>query len=103
RCSAAEAATMKVADAKPPEEVSEAIRAALDEKSLTLSNGTQPFFEFWFRKQLPLAKSPAGGTLAVDAVPEGSVLGVVRVTGKRHDFRDEEIPAGVYIVRIGIQ
>jgi hypothetical protein len=103
RCSAAEAATMKVADGKPPEEVSEAIRAALDEKSLTLSTGTQPFFEFWFRKQLPLAKAPAGGTLAIDTIPEGSVLGVVRVTGQRRDFRDEDIPPGVYIVRIGIQ
>ena len=102
-CFAAETATMKVVDAKPPEEISEAIRAALDEKSLTLSSGTQPFFEFWFRKQLPLAKTPAGGTLAIDTVPEASVLGVVRVTGKRRDFRDEDIPPGVYVVRLGIQ
>src|SRR6185369_5218892 len=57
----------------------------------------------WFRKQLPLAKAPVGGTLAIDTVPEGSVLGVVRATGKRRDFRDEDIPPGVYVVRLGIQ
>jgi hypothetical protein len=31
------------------------------------------------------------------------VLGVLKVSSERYDFRDEEIPIGVYILRFGIQ
>ncbi len=99
----ADDATMKAASAKAPAEVSEAIRSALDDKALQLSSGDKPFFEFWFRKPVPLAKKPEGGTLALDTVTEGTVLGVLRVNEDRRDFRDEELPKGVYIVRLGIQ
>jgi hypothetical protein len=98
-----EPATLSVATAKPPEEVAEPIRATLDDKVLRLSTGDKPFFEFWFRKPLPLAKKPAGGTLGLDTIAEGTVLGVLRVYAERRDFRDEELPKGVYIVRLGIQ
>jgi hypothetical protein len=100
---AAEAAKLTVDAASPPEEVAEPIRAALDGKVLRLSEGGAPFFEFWFRKPLPLASQPAGGTLALGTIPEGTVLGVLRVNAERYDFRDEEIPPGVYIMRLGIQ
>ncbi len=98
-----EPAMLSVAAAKPPVEVAEPIRAALDDKVLRLSTGDKPFFEFWFRKQLPLAKKPTGGTLALDTMTEGIVLGVLRVDTERRDFRDEELPSGIYVVRLGIQ
>jgi hypothetical protein len=98
-----EPATLSIATAKAPDEVAEPIRAALDDKVLRLSSGDKPFFEFWFRKQLPLAKQPADGTLGLETIAEGTVLGVLRVNEERRDFRDEELPKGVYIVRLGIQ
>jgi hypothetical protein len=103
RLSAAETVTLAVADAKPPEEVAAPIRTALDGKSLRLSEGDKPFFEFWFRKELPLAEKPANGNLGLSTMQEGTVLGVVRVDGERYDFRNEEIPKGVYVVRLGLQ
>jgi hypothetical protein len=98
-----EPAKLSVADAKPPEEVAEPIRAALDAKVLRLANGDKPFFEFWFRKELPLVEKPADGTLGLTTMQEGTVLGVVRVGEDQYDFRNEEIPKGVYIVRLGVQ
>ena len=56
-----EAAQLTVAAADPPVEVAEPIKTALDGKVFRLSSGDAPFFEFWFRKELPLAKqSPEG-------------------------------------------
>ena len=98
-----EAAQLTVAAADPPVEVAEPIRTALDGKVFRLSSGDAPFFEFWFRKELPLAKQSAGGTLELDTVQEGTVLGILKVDAQRYDFRNEEIPHGVYILRLGIQ
>jgi hypothetical protein len=100
---AAEAAKLTVVTAEPPQEVAAPIRAVLDQKSLQLTDGEAPFFEFWFRKELPLAKQPENGSLTLETIQEGAVLGVVKVNVKRYDFRDEELPPGVYVMRYGIQ
>jgi hypothetical protein len=98
-----ETATLAVATAAPPAEVAAAIQATLDKKVIRLSSGTAPFFEFWFRKDLPLANAPQDGTLDLATIQEGSVLGALKVDAERSDFRNEEIPPGVYILRLGIQ
>jgi hypothetical protein len=100
---AIEPAKLTVAAAEPPKEVAEPIRAALDNKSLRLSTGETPFFEFWFRKELPLANKPEDGQLGLNTIEEGTVLGAVKVNAQRTDFRNEEIPPGIYILRCGIQ
>jgi hypothetical protein len=100
---AGEAAMLAVAAADPPAEVAEPIRTALDGKVLRLHSGDAPFFEFWFRKELPLANQPAGNTLELGTIQEGTMLGVVKVDTQRYDFRNEEIPPGVYVIRFGIQ
>jgi hypothetical protein len=94
---------LAVAAAALPEEVAEPIRKVLNDQAVTLADGTSTFFQFWFRKELPLAQAPVGGTLALDTLQEGTVLGVLKVNSERHDFRDEEIPTGIYILRFGIQ
>jgi hypothetical protein len=94
---------LTVATADPPQKVSGPIRAALDGKVVRLSTGDAPFFEFWFRKELPLANKPQGGTLDLSTIQEGTVLGVVKVDAERYDFRNEEIPPGIYLMRLGIQ
>jgi len=101
---AADAAKLAVATDKPPDEVAEPIRAALDGKVLRLTGeGDKPFFEFWLRKDLPLAQKPEGGQLDISTIPEGTILGVLRVNAQRRDFRNEEIPPGVYTLRFGVQ
>ena len=41
--------------------------------------------------------------MAVETLTEGAVLGVLRVDENRRDFRDEELPKGTYIMRLGLQ
>jgi hypothetical protein len=101
--SAAQAGKLAVTQGAPPKEVAEPIRAVLDSKALRITTDDKATFDFWFRKDLPLAEKPAGGTLGLSTVKEGTLLGAVRVTGEHYDFRNEEIPAGVYVVRLGIQ
>jgi hypothetical protein len=103
RLFAADAVKLKLVDAEPPQEIAEPIRAMLDHKSLQLSEGDKPFYEFWFRKELPLAKQPENGSLSLETIKEGTVLGAVKVNGERRDFRDEELPPGIYVMRYGIQ
>jgi hypothetical protein len=100
---AQEQVRLTVAAADPPKEVAEPIREVLNTQAVSLANDESTFFQFWFRKELPLAQPPAGETLALDTLQEGTVLGVLKVDSERYDFRDEEIPAGIYILRFGIQ
>jgi hypothetical protein len=100
---AADAAKLTVATDKAPDEVSEPIRAVLDGKVLRLASDDKPFFEFWFRKDLPLAQKLEGGQLDNGTIPEGTILGVLKVNAQRRDFRNEEIPPGVYTLRYGVQ
>jgi hypothetical protein len=99
----AQAAKLAVTTAKPPAEIAEPIRAELDEKVLRIATEDKATFEFWFRKELPLAEKPAGGTLGLTTMKEGAILGVARVAGEHYDFRNEEIKPGLYTVRLGIQ
>jgi len=99
----AQAAKIAVSTAKPPAEVAEPIRAALDGKVVRIATAEKPIFEFWFRSELPFAEKPADGTIGLTTMSEGAVLGVVRVGEDQYDFRNEEIPKGVYILRLGIQ
>lgn len=99
----AQAAKLAVTEAQAPKEIAEPIRAVLDGKMTRITTEDKASFEFWFRKELPLAEKPAGGTLALGTVKEGTVLGVVRVAGEHYDFRNEEIPPGIYVMRLGIQ
>src|SRR5262249_7526034 len=99
----AQSAKLAVATDKPPDEVAEPIRAALDGKVLRIATDDKPFFEFWLRKDLPLAQKPEGGQLDIGTIPEGTILGVLKVNEPRRDFRNEEIPPGVYTLRFGVQ
>lgn len=99
----AQAAKLAVTQAQPPKEIAEPIRAVLDSQVVRITTDDKASFDFWFRKELPLAEKPAGGTLAMGTVKEGTVLGVVRVAGEHYDFRNEEIPPGLYVMRLGIQ
>jgi hypothetical protein len=100
---AQEPAQLTVAAAEPPQEVAEPIRKALNKDAVSLADGESTFFQFWFRQELPLAQPPAGDTLGLETLQEGTVIGVLKVSSERYDFRDEEIPTGTYILRFGIQ
>lgn len=100
---AAEPVQLTVAEASPPGEFSEAIRAVLPPQVARLSHGGKPFYEFWFRKDIPLAEEPQAEGLTLTTLKEGTLLGALKVHTKRYDFKDLEIPPGAYVMRFAVQ
>jgi hypothetical protein len=100
---AAGAAKLTVVEAGPPKELSQPIRSVLPTKAIRIADQGKPLWDFWFRKRIPVAEKPDADSLAVTTIKEGTLLGAVRVYRRRYDFKDLEIPPGVYLLRFGVQ
>jgi hypothetical protein len=98
-----EPAKLTVAKEAPPTELAAEIRSVLQPTAVRLAEENEPFFEFWFRKEIPLAEKPDEDSFAMTAVKEGTILGALKVYDERYDFKDEEIPPGVYVLRFCLQ
>jgi hypothetical protein len=103
RAAAAESLKLQVAEAAPPAELAEGLQAVLGKSAVRLLAGDKPVLEFWFRKEVPLPEAPSPDAFVMMAVKEGTLLGAARVSVERRDFKDEEIPPGVYVLRLGLQ
>lgn len=91
--------TVKVSDNPAPTEVSEPIRALLQNKAVQLLAGERPVFEFWLVRELPLKSRPASNTNPFGAVPVAALLGVVSLSATGRDYRDDDVPPGIYTMR----
>ncbi|MHC4996549.1 MAG: hypothetical protein ACYTGQ_16000 [Planctomycetota bacterium] len=91
-----------VSDAKPPEELAEAVRAELASRVIQLADDGEVFYEFWLCKEVALPESAAEKP-AIERAEQGLLIGALRVHEERYDFRDEEIPPGVYTLRFCAQ
>ena len=80
-----------------------ALQAVLQPSVIRLLDKDRALLEFWFCKEVPLFEEPSPDAFAVSAVKEGTLLGAVRISTERRDFKDEEIPPGVYVLRLGLQ
>src|SRR6185369_16254597 len=82
----------------------EGIRALLQPKSLQLVEGEKSVLEIWLRAEVPLKTKPASEKDSLSAIGETTLLGAVSVTGSGfRDYKDNEIPKGVYTARFGLQ
>ncbi len=77
----------------PPDEVNAAIRAGLGADSVTVTAGGT-MLDFWWAD---LAED------AWEALPEGTVVGAMRVTGAFKEIRGKVVAPGVYTLRYGLQ
>ena len=60
---------------------------------------------FWFRKEIP-AKASAEqikNGLTYREIPEGTLIGIVKLEKAFVDFRKQQLPAGTYTLRIAVQ
>src|SRR5687768_6837058 len=89
--------TLKTADLSPPKEIDPAIQKLLQPKAIQLVEGEQPAFQFWLVKEMPSAAK------GLDGVKQATLLGAVAVPKARRDYRDDEIAAGVYTMRLALQ
>lgn len=94
---------VKVTDQAPPKELAEVLRPVLQAKATQVLKGDQPAFEFWFAKQIPLKSKPASLGKALDSLAPATLLGAVSVAAATRDYRDDELPAGVYTMRFALQ
>lgn len=90
-CVATLAADLKVADKPVPKEIDPSIQKLLQPKSIQAGP-----FEFWLVSELSGAKT-------LDSLKQAALLGVVSVPKAARDYRDDEIPAGVYTMRFILQ
>ena len=100
RLRAADLPTVKAGKSAPPKALAGKIAAALAPVSHTVLDGEKTLATFWIRKVIPTkaTKTPVRySTMAV-----GTLLGVVEIKSEEMvDFRDQELPKGVYTLRVG--
>jgi hypothetical protein len=96
--------TLSVADKEPPAELAADVRAQLAPKAYTVTTGDGVAFEFWL---VPGIQSKSIGATAKEtllAAEPVSVLGAVIASDtEQHDFRDDPIDAGLYVMRLALQ
>ncbi|CAN5449429.1 hypothetical protein BH11PLA2_BH11PLA2_28340 [soil metagenome] len=95
--------TSEQADA--PKDVAGAIRELLDHTCLTVKDGDATIAEFWLRSELPSSADAdqIKNGVSWKEIPETTILGVVRLPKAFVDYRKQEIPAGLYTLRLAMQ
>jgi hypothetical protein len=95
--------SVKVVEKAPPAGLDESFRQILKAEAVQLSKGADLAFEFWFAKEIPLSSKPDSLSMALAAVPQAGPLGAVRVPSDLRDYRDDELFADLYTIRMGFQ
>jgi hypothetical protein len=95
--------TLKVVEKNPPKDLDAAIAGTLQKTAIQLLDGDKPAYEFWFCAEVPVQSKPAAPAQSLDAVKQTTLLGAVAVPKARRDYRDDELPAGIYTMRLGLQ
>jgi hypothetical protein len=96
---------VKVEKAAAPAEVSPAVKAVLGEESVQIDDGKGAVNTFWFRKEIPSKATPEQikNGITYREVPQTTLIGVLQLPQKWTDFRKQEIPKGVYTLRLVLQ
>jgi hypothetical protein len=96
--------TLKTADKPAPKEMGESIRAVLQPKAIQLLQGDKPALEIWLRQEVPLKSKPASANDALAAVSETALVAAVAVNDTSlRDYKDNEVPKGIYTARFALQ
>lgn len=85
-------------DAPPPAELAPAIKALVAGPAVTVQSGPTTL-EFWWVKALDVTERGEGWA----GVPEGTLVGAVRVSEPYPDIRGRRIKPGVYTLRFALQ
>lgn len=83
--------------------VSEEIAGQLAPGGIKVLRGTRSFCEMWPTKSWATKAKFAPSPSVLYPFSVGELMGVVRYERKGEDFRGQEIPAGVYTLRYGLQ
>ena len=93
--------TVTTAAVSRPAELAPAVSAALSTDVVTVTAGTTKL-EFWWVKSLPL-RDGASGAPSWSDVPDGSLVGALRLGATWTDIRGYTVRPGVYTLRFALQ
>jgi hypothetical protein len=102
---AAEPLAVKAEKQEPPKALADDVRAEFGSDSLAVTRGNETILRIWFRKSIPVkanAEQVKNG-LTYREISEGTLLAAVQFPAVFVDFRKQEIPAGVYTLRMAVQ
>jgi hypothetical protein len=98
--------TVKVADVDPPKDLSDAVKALLGNKAMTVSDDKgKAVCTVWAVKALDTKASAedAAAGLKYSHIDESTIIGAVQFPDEWRDYRKQKIKAGVYTLRMAIQ
>lgn len=101
RASAAQPPTVTTAAVSRPAELAPAVSAALSADVVTVTAGTTKL-EFWWVRSLHL-RDGASGAPSWSDVPDGSLVGALRLGATWTDIRGYTVRPGVYTLRFALQ
>ena len=79
------------------------IASQLQSTGFKVTKGSAMLCEVWLAKEWPIAAdAKTGGEILYPLTP-GEFIGVIRYARKASDFREQDIPAGTYILRYAQQ
>ena len=94
----------KVEAAAPADDLSPEVAALLQPTGFKLVKGeSRTVCEIWLCKEWPISADAKTTAEVITPLTPGQLIGVIRYPRKASDFRDQEIPAGVYTLRYGQQ
>ena len=93
----------KVDTPAPADTVAAEIASLLSPAGFKVSQGSRTVCEMWLTKEWPIAADAKTGGDVLYPLTPGQLVGVIRYPQKAGDFRDQEVPAGTYVVRYGQQ
>lgn len=94
----------KIESPAPADEISPEIAALLAPTGLKLVKGeSRTVCEIWPAKEWPIKPDAKTTSDVLYPLTPGQLIGVVNYARKGADFRDQEIPKGVYTLRYGQQ
>ena len=101
RASPPQSITVTTAAVSIPPELAPPVTAALSTDVVTVTTGTTKL-EFWWVKSLPLREGATGAPSWAD-VPDGSLVGALRLGADWSDIRGYTVRPGVYTLRFALQ
>src|SRR4051812_34560199 len=78
----------------PPPDLSPAIASMLQKDGVKLLNGDKVVAEFWFRTSAPTGPKTTEDNVSFPTIPQGSLMGALRVPERFADRRGSQVKAG---------
>jgi hypothetical protein len=75
------------------------IASLLSPDGIKVAKGSATLCEIWFVKEWPIEADAKTGGEVLYPLTVGQVIGVIRFPKKASDFREQDVPAGVYVMR----